>query len=106
MKKYIAAQGYKFKGDYDDMTDKQFMLSNAAYADGEYSKLGSLVLDMQETYVLFLKHFEPTPFKNKLESIINDANSDGLCTTLGNAIEVERQENGYMITMNFITRGE
>ncbi len=105
MKKYIAANGYKFKGDYDDMTDKQFMLSNAAYADGESSKLGNLVLDMQETYVLFLKHFDTTTFKGKLESIINDANSDGLCATLGNNIEVERQENGYMITMNFIIRG-
>ncbi len=106
MKKHIASQGYKFKSDYDDMTDKQFMLSNAAYADGESSKLGSLVLDMQETYVLFLKHFEPTTFKSKLENIINGANSDGLCATLGNNIEVERQENGYMITMNFITRGD
>ncbi len=106
MKKYIASNGFKFKGDYDDMTDKQFYLSSAAYADGENSTYGNLVLDMQETYVLFLKHFEPTTFKTKLESIINDANTDGLCATLGNAIEVDRQENGYMITMNFITRGD
>ncbi|MEE8589648.1 MAG: hypothetical protein V3S80_09940 [Sulfurimonadaceae bacterium] len=106
MKKYIASNGFKFKGDYNDMTDKQFYLSSAAYADGENSTYGNLVLDMQETYVLFLKHFEPTTFKTKLESIINDANADGLCATLGNAIEVDRQENGYMITMNFITRGD
>ena len=106
MKKYIAANGFKYKGDYNDMTDKQFYLSSAAYADGENSTYGNLVLDMQETYVLFLKHFEPTTFKTKLESIINDANTDGLCATLGNAIEVDRQENGYMITMNFITRGD
>ena len=106
MKKYISAQGYKFKGDYNDMTDKQFMLSNAAYADSESSIYGNLLLDTQETYVLFLKHFEPNDFKTKLQSIINDANADGLCATLGNAIEVERQENGYMITMNFIKRGD
>ncbi len=106
MKKYIAANGFKFKGDYNDMTDKQFYLSSAAYADGEHSTYSNLVLDMQETYVIFLKHFEPTTFKTKLESIINDANTDGLCATLGNAIEVDRQENGYMITMNFITRGD
>ncbi len=106
MKKYIASNGFKFKGDYNDMTDKQFYLSNASYADGEHSTYSNLVLDMQETYVLFLKHFEPTTFKTKLESIINDANTDGLCATLGNAIEVDRQENGYMITMNFITRGD
>lgn len=106
MKKYIASQGYKFKGDYDDMTDKQFYLSNAAYADSENSTLKNLVLDMQETYVLFLKHFDTSSFKTKLQNIINGANADGLCATLGNAIEVERQENGYMITMNFIIRGD
>lgn len=105
MKKYIIAQGYKFKGDYDDMTDKQFTLTNAAYEDSDNSTLGNLVLDMQETYVLFLKTFEPTTFKLKLQKIINAANTDGLCATLGNAINAERQENGYMITMNFIIRG-
>lgn len=106
MKKYISAQGYKFKSDYNDMNDKQFTLSNAAYADGECSKMGGLVLDMQETYILFLKHFDTLTFRGTLQNIINAANSDGLAVTLGNAIEVERQENGYMITMNFITRGE
>ena len=106
MKKYIAANGFKYKGDYNDMTDKQFYLSSAAYGDSEdISVMGNLRLNAQETYVLFLKSFTLSTFKNKLESIINDANSDGLCATLGNAIEVERQENGYMITMSFITRG-
>ena len=106
MKKYISANGFKYKSDANDMTDKQFYLVSAAYADSENSKMGGLVLDMQETYVLFLKSFTASTFKTKLESIINDANSDGLCATLGNAIEVEKQENGYMITMNFITRGD
>lgn len=106
MKKYIATQGYKFKGDYDDMADKQFFLSNGAYVDSENSTMGNLVLDKQETYVLFLKNFDISSFKITLQNIINAANSDGLCATLGNAIEAERQENGYMITMNFITRGE
>ena len=105
MKKYIAAAGYKFKGSYNDMLDKQFFLANAAYEDSETSTMGNLVLDMQETYVLFLKSFEPDTFKVTLQSIINSANTAGLCTTLGNAISVEKQENGYMITMNFITRG-
>lgn len=106
MKKYISANGYKFKDGYNDMTDKQFYLSDAAYESSENSTIGNLVLDMQETYVLFLKSFTASTFKNKLESIINDANSDGLCATLGNSITVERQENGYMITMNFITQGD
>ena len=105
MKKYIIENGYKFKGDYNDMVDKQFTLISAAYEDGESSTLGGLVLDMQETYVLFLKTFNVSSFKGKLESIINAANNDGLCVTLGNSINAERQENGYMITMNFITRG-
>ena len=106
MKKYIIGQGYKFKGDYNDMNDKQFFLSNAAYEASENSTLKALVLDMQETYVLFLKSFDVNTFKVTLQKIINAANADGLCTTLGNAINVERQENGYMITMNFITQGE
>ena len=106
MKKYIAAKGYKFKGDYDDMTDKQFTLINAAYEDSESSTMGNLVLDKQETYVLFLKTFDEITFKTKLQGIINAANADGLCATLGNAINAERQENGYMITMNFIIRGD
>ena len=106
MKKYIAQAGYKFKGDYNDMLDKQFYLANAAYEDSETSTLGNLVFDKQETYGLFLKAFSIDTFKTKLENIINAANADGLCATLGNTINVERQENGYMITMNFIIRGD
>ena len=106
MKKYISANGFKYKSDANDMTDKQFYLVSAAYADSDNSTIGRLIMDMQETYILFVKYFEPTEFKTKLQSIINDANGDGLCATLGNAVEVERQENGYMITMNFITRGD
>ena len=106
MKKYILAQGYKFKGDYNDMNDKQFYLANVDYADGEHSTMGGLVLDMQETYVLFLKTFDALIFRTTLEAIINAANTDGLCATLGNAISAERQENGYMITMNFIIKRE
>ena len=106
MKKYIAQKGYKFKGDYDDMADKQFFLLSAAYESSDQSTMSNLILDMQETYVLFLKTFDVDTFKTKLQSIINSANADGLCATLGNSISVERQENGYMITMNFITQGE
>ena len=106
MKKYIQAEGYKFKGDYNDMNDKQFYLSEGNYESSEGSTLKNLVFDMQETYVLFLKHFDINTFKATLQRIINSANNDGLCATLGNSISVERQENGYMITMNFITQGE
>ena len=106
MKKYISGAGYKFKGDYDDMRDKQLYLEAAAYEDSETSTMGNLVFDKQETYVLFLKAVDIDNFKSKLESILNSANADGLCATLGNAISVEYQENGYMITMNFIIRGD
>lgn len=105
MKKYLLQQGYKFKGDYNDMTDKQFYLAEAAYEDSEASTMGNHVMDMQETYVLFLKSFSPSSFKNTLESVLNNAISDGLCASLGNTVNVEKQENGYMITMNFIIRG-
>ena len=63
-------------------------------------------MDMQETYVLFLKSFDTTTFKNTLQGILNNALSDGLCASLGNSVGVKKQENGYMITMNFITRGD
>ena len=106
MKKYIAQKGYKFKSDADDMIDKQFYLEASAYEASETSTLSNLVYDKQETYVLFLKAFDVDNFKSKLQSIINNANAAGLCSSLGNAVSVERQENGYMITMNFITRGE
>ena len=105
MKKYITAQGFNYKNNANDMKDKQFYLSNAAYQDGEYSAMGNLVMDMQETYILFLSNFDPANFKTKLEAMINSANSDGLGVFLGNSIEVEMQENGYLIIMNFITRG-
>ncbi len=106
MKKYIQAQGYRFKGDYDDMADKQFYLLEAAYESSDNSTLSNLVFDASETYVLFLKAFNMTIFKTTLQNIINAANEDGLCAAIGNSISVERQENGYMITMNFITRGD
>lgn len=104
MKKYIAGQGYKFKDDQNDMIDKQFYLSSAVYGDSESSTFRNVLLDMQETYVLFLKHFEPDTFKVKLQNIINNACNGGLSAALGNAVEVEKQENGYLITMNFIIR--
>lgn len=104
MKKYIAGQGYKFKDDYNDMTDKQFFLENVIYGDSEQSTFGSLVQDRQETYVLFLKHFEPNTFLVKLQNMLNNALNGGLSVALGNAVEAERQENGYLITMNFTIR--
>ena len=106
MRKYIAQAGYKYKPAYDDMTDKQFTLIASAYEGSEQSTFGNIKQDLQETYVLFLKSFTQSAFKTKLEGIINRANADGLCTTLENAVEVEKQEDGYLITMNFITRGD
>lgn len=105
MKKHIANAGYKFKSDYNDMTDKEFYLSEALYEDSEHSLMGGLKFNMQETYVLFLKSFDASAFRSKLESILNNANSGGLCAALGNSVTAERQENGYMITMNFTIKG-
>ncbi len=105
MKKYIIEQGFKFKGSYNDMTDKQFYLSDVAYENSETSLLGDIVLDRQETYVLFIKDFNPLLLKTKLENIINSANSNGVCAVLGNSIAADRQEQGHMITMSFIIQG-
>lgn len=105
MKKYLLQQGYKFKGDYNDMTDKQFSLVSTEYNSSENSTLSNLVLDMSVTYMLFLKSFEPGVFRATLEEIVNSANADGLCAALDNSISVEIQENGYMITMNFSIKG-
>ena len=104
MKKYLSQAGYKYQPNYDDMIDKQFTLVSSVYEGSEYSTLSNLKFEMQETYALFLKNFNQNTFKAKLEGILNSANADGLCTTLESAVEVEKQENGYMITMNFITR--
>ena len=106
MKKYIQAQGYKFRDGYSNMTDKQFYLLASNYESSEGSTLGNLVLDTEETYVLFLKSFTVESFRTTMEKIINAANADGLCATIGNSISVEKEENGHMITMNFITQGE
>lgn len=106
MKKYLLQKGYKFKENYNDMTDKQFYLSEASYEDSEHSTMGNHVMDMQETYILFLKSFDTSTFKSTIESILDSAITDGLCASLGNSISVEKQENGYIITMNFITRGD
>jgi len=104
MKQYIAWQGFKYKDDANDMIDKQFYLDNVVYGDSEQSTFGNILLDRQETYILFLKHFEPDTFLVKLQNMINNASNGGLSVALGNTVEVERQENGYLITMNFTIR--
>lgn len=105
MKKYLIDAGYKFRKDHNDMTSKQFTLVGSAYADGENSTLGNRVVDLQETYQLFLKSFEPESFRDTLKEIINNALNDGVCVGLNNAVEVEKQENGYMVTMSFVISG-
>lgn len=105
MKKYIIDAGYTFKNSYNDMTNKQFFMSDVNYENSNSSTLGNIVLDRQETYILFIKDFDPSVFKSKLEGIINDANSEGVCAVLGNAIQAERQEQGHLITMSFIIQG-
>ena len=105
MKKYIAQAGYKYKPKYDDLTDKEFTLVSSAYEGSEQSTFSDIKQDLQETYMLFLKTFTQSTFKTKLEGIINRANTAGLCAALENTVEVEKQESGYMITMNFIIRG-
>ena len=87
------------------MRDKHFYLSESAFGDGEYSTLTSRVMDAQETFILFLKDFDTDSFRTTLQDIVNDALDDGVCVSVGNSVTVERQENGYLISINFITSG-
>ena len=105
MRKYIADENFKYKNDANDMTHREFYLSSVEYVSSENSTMNNLVLDMSVTYVMFLKSIEVGAFRTILERIVNSANADGLCAALGNAISVEKQENGYMVTMNFIIEG-
>ncbi len=105
MIKYLRQAGYKFKENYNDMTHKEFYMSNINYENSEISTLQNVVLDRQEVYGLFLKSLDAIAFKTTLENIINSANSDGVNATLGNSIEVINVENGYQITLNFVIQG-
>jgi len=106
MKKYIIAQGFSYKSNANDMTHKQFYLDTVLYANSENSRMGDFKLDREETYIMFLKEVDGASFQATLEAIINAALNDNVDVVLGNSIAVERQENGYSITMNFIIQGE
>lgn len=105
MKKYIRQKGYKFRENYDDMTDKQFTLQSVVYENSETSTLGNKKLDRTEIYNMFLKDFDPALLKSKLESILNTALADGINVSLSNNILVEKQENGYVVIMEFLIQG-
>lgn len=105
MRKYLQEEGYVFKADYDDLTNKQFSLVSANYNNSETSILGSKKLDREEVYSLFIRDFDGAILKTRLESVINSALSDNVSVTLSNNIEVERVENGYNVTMAFYIQG-
>lgn len=105
MKKYIQQEGYVFKADADDLTNKQFTLAGATYNNSETSTFSNKRLDREEVYVLFVKDFDGANLKSRLESIINSALSGGINVSLSNNIEVEKVENGYTVTMAFYIQG-
>lgn len=105
MKKYIAAKRYKYKENANDMQHKQFYLASVVYENSETSTLGGKKLDRLETYVIFLKDFDPSDLKTQLESILNNALADGVNVSLANSILVEKQENGYDVAMEFLIQG-
>lgn len=105
MRKYISQEGYIFKADADDLTNKQFTLISANYNNSETSVLGNKRLDREEVYSLFIRDFDGATLKTRLESIINSALSDGMDVSLSNNIEVEKVENGYNVTMAFYIEG-
>ena len=105
MKKYITKKGFKYKDDANDMIHKQFYMSSVVYENSETSVLNGKILDRVETYILFLKDIDTAQFKTTLESIINTALADGINVSLANTILAERQENGYLVTMEFLIQG-
>jgi len=105
MKKYILAQGYKFKGSYNDMTHKEFYLVGVVYGNSDTSTMGGFKLDREETYGLFLKDIDVESFKTTLETIIDSALEDGVGASLAHSITVENVENGYNVTMSYNIQG-
>jgi len=105
MKKYLQDAGYFYKKDYNDLNNKEFTLMTVNYQKSEASRLGKQVLDRTETYLLFLNSLDSVEFKKKLESVINNALSGGVNVSLENSIDVENEENGYIITMSFYIQG-
>jgi len=102
MKKYLIAQGYKFKSNANDMKHKEFFLQGVVYANSETSTMGGFKLDREETYILFLKDIDAESFKATLEAIIDSALNDGVGASLAHSITVENVENGYNVTMSYI----
>ena len=105
MKTYIKKAGYKFVADYNDLIDKQFTLLSVVYDQSASSVLKDIVLDRVETYKLFLKDLDIVLLKTKLESIINTALTAGINISEYAAIEADKVENGYEITLQFTIRG-
>ena len=105
MKKYISNAGYKFRSNYDDLTNKEFCLDTVSYMQSETSAFGNIILDRTEAYRLFLKDIDTVTFKTKLETIINSALKDGINISEFADIEVIDVENGYNVTMNFTIKG-
>ena len=105
MKRYIKEAGFIFREDHNDLTNRQFSLTNVTFINSEQSTLGTLKLDREESYTIFIKDFEPSNFKAKLESIINSAIRKGVNVTLSNTGEVEKVENGYTVALSFYIQG-
>lgn len=104
MKKYLRSAGYRYT-DANDLQDKQFTLLNVEYGFSENTTFSNAVMDKTESYLLFLKNFDSSTFKTKLETIINSAYSDGTNVGVESTMVVENTEAGYNITLTFITRG-
>lgn len=105
MKRYLKEAGFTYKEDYNDLTNRQFTLSGVVYSNSEASTLSGIKLDREESYSLFLKDFDPSDFKNKMEMAINSAIRKGVNVTISNNIEVEKVENGYNIAITFLIQG-
>lgn len=103
--KYLKKSGYKETAK-NDLLDKQFALVSANYEISDYSVVGQIKVDYIEIYNLFLTNFDAFDFKTKIESILTMALNDGVDVFGGFTASVERQENGYLLTLEFTMKGK
>lgn len=101
MKKYFMKHGYT-QSSSNDLTPNTFYLENITYQLGESTTFNSFKLDRIEAYKLRVKTLDGDKFGNKMEEMLNDANQDNDISDI--AMEANREENSYLIAIEFKIR--
>lgn len=126
MIKYLRELGYKYVDSNDDPKNKQFVFVESNIEDDEeLSVMGNPRFITTLTFILFLTKFDTIKFKKQIHDLKLRlyeepltpseilAPNEGLAPSDGEVYyldEIEtsqvKEENGYMITLNFIIRGD